>query len=727
MTHRPTFNDSWYRVAQLKPRLRATVQTYRQQYRGRLWHVLADPANNEYFRIDEAAYFFVALLDGQRTVQDAWGSAQQQLGDGAPTQGEAIHLLGRLYVCNLLQADLPPDAAGMFERQRKRRRKEVGGQLLNFLFVRIPLFDPDRFLDRWVKVFGWAFSPVGVMLWALLLVAGLYHLIGRASELAVQATSVLSPANLIWLTISFWLIKAIHEFGHGMACKRFGAVNHTGGEVHTVGLMLMALMPIPYVDASSAWAFRSKWHRFYVAAAGMYVELAVAAIAAIVWANTAAGSTIHAISYNMIFLASVSTLLFNGNPLLRYDAYYMLCDYLETPNLAQRSKDYLYYLIKRYIFGVPKLQDPSHGDGERHWFVPYSVASFVYRIFISVSIILFVADQLFIIGVIMACAAVVTWLLMPIVKFIHYLLTHADLARVRGRAVGSSALTAAALAIMLGGVPMPDRGRAEGIVEPRQLAIIHAAADGFVQSVTPTGRRVTPQDEPLLAAHNPQMLAERAGALADKRLYEAQRRASGDDAVTMQTLSRHIETLERKLTVMDERLAMLQVKAPFEGVWVAPEIEFMQGAYVRRGDQIGVVATVDDLIIRVTADQHLGPRIEPELGTGGEVEIRVKGRPDLRFTGRITRVSPAGQERLPSAALGLFAGGSIGTDASDTSGTRAAESFFEVRIDPNVTAEQVEQLFTGQRVVVRFEMPSRPLAAQGWRALAQVLQRRFQI
>ena len=169
---RPTFSESWYRVAQLSPRLRSSVQIHRQYFRGQMWHVIQDPANNQFFRLNEAAYRFVALLDGRRNVAQTWQICNEQLGDNAPTQGEAIQLLGQLYSSNLLQAELAPDAEGLFNRYKKRVGREVRGYLMNLLFIRIPILDPDRFLNAWVGIIGRIFTWYGFVIWLALIVRG---------------------------------------------------------------------------------------------------------------------------------------------------------------------------------------------------------------------------------------------------------------------------------------------------------------------------------------------------------------------------------------------------------------------------------------------------------------------------------------------------------------------------------------------------------------------------
>ncbi len=732
---RPTFSESWYRVAELKPRLRTLVQSYRQRYRGQTWWVLRDPGNNKFYRLDEPSYRMVGLLDGQRSVDDVWRACQEIDGDHAPTQGEAIQLLGQLYVSNLISAEVPADAGGMFERYRKRKRREVGGYLMNLLFARIPIFDPEPILERWEKAVGWVFTPTGVALWLGLVGFALFQLAGHWDRLVDQtfaggaSEGVLAPQNLPLLWIMLVLTKVVHEFGHAFACKHFGKKSNSGGEVHTLGIMLMAFVPMPYVDASSAWALRNKWQRAFIGAAGMYAELAMAAVAAIVWVNTGQNDvfsqTVHALAYNTMFIAGMSTILFNANPLIRFDGYYILSDLTETPNLAQRSKDYVYYLVKKFIYKVHRPRDPSHTVSERPWFILYAVASFIYRIFITVAILLFVMsfEVFFFLGAIAAVMGVFSFLVMPLGKWMHYLLTNPELQRTRMRAYTTTGVFFAVLVLLLGVIRWPDWARAEGVVEPEDVRVVYATAPGFVHEVLASGTPVTLEGPVLFQAEN-LVLETRLAELRAERdrrtaIWDA---AISEDVVRARAVAQSRMALEAQIADIQRDLDSLTRTAPLEGTWLAGGTDDRQGQFVRPGDAMGMVVTTDRVFIRIAADQTVGPLLRER--EGDTLSLRVQGRPDQAFTGRVVKVSEAGQTVLPSQALGYAAGGRVETDPTDQNGARARQAFFEVQIE----LDQPDQaaLLSGQRVMARFDLPPATAIDQAWRSLVRAFRERRQ-
>jgi len=705
-----------------------------------MWHVVQDPSSNQFFRLNDSAYKFIALLDSKRTVSEAWDICNDQMGDDAPTQGEVIQLLGQLYTSNLIRADLPPDTEGMFRRYRKRTGREVRGYLMSLLFIRIPLFDPDSFLNRWVKLFGAVFTKPALLFWLILVSFGLYSILGRFDELFSGGSRVLDPSNLPFLYLSFAGIKLFHEFGHAFACKKFGLAGGTGGEVHTMGIMFLVFMPLPYVDASSAWAFRSKWHRVIVGLAGMWTEIAVAAVAAIVWANTGDGHPVHTIAYNVMFIASVSTLLFNGNPLLRYDAYYILSDLLETPNLAQRSKQYIYYVIRKFIYGVRRPQCPAHSPGEKVWFFFYGLASTVFRVFISVRILMFVSQKMFFIGAILAIMAAVTWLMVPLGKFLHYLVTNGELARTRTRACLATLLFVVLVLSGIGLIDRPDHLTASGGVwfEPDAIIKIHSAGAGEIVSVLPCDGLIIQAGSDgkagpaLLKMISHRLLREREMLQLDLEILDQKRKlalSTKDQQALVEAIDLQIVAARSDLEKAEKEIAALAVKATMTGQWVH-SLDNSIGTYVSEGQEAGIFVDMSRPVILTVAGPDIAPLLIEEIYEKGnegarKVELRVNGRSDETFTGRILSIESEGKSELPFRSLGYALGGSVATSQDDNTGRKAAERFYEVLIIPD--CESSVRLLAGQRVSVRFVLPDKPLARQWWRSIRQLVARKFRI
>ena len=377
-----TFSESWYRLAGQRVALRPHVRVQRQIFRGERYHVLHDPFNNQFFRLRPEAYAFIARLRSDRTIEDVWKDCLETDPEGAPGQEDVLQLLAQLHAANLLQSNLSPDSAKLFERHTKRRTREVRGALMNFMSTRFPVFDPDALLRKIQPLLERVISPLGGVAWLALVGYAVKVVIDHSAQFTNQSQSMLAPSNLVLLYLGMVLIKLVHESGHAAMCRRFG------GEVHVMGVMLFFLTPMPYVDTTSSWGFRSRWHRALVGAGGMMSELVLASIAVFVWASTADG-VVNALAYNMIFVASVSTILFNVNPLLRFDGYYILSDLLEIPNLQARADAQLRHLVERYAFGRAKLQSAALTLGEAGWLAFYGSASKVYRFFLFTGILLF--------------------------------------------------------------------------------------------------------------------------------------------------------------------------------------------------------------------------------------------------------------------------------------------------------------------------------------------------
>jgi putative peptide zinc metalloprotease protein len=276
----------------------------------------------------------------------------------------------------------------------------------------------------------------------------------------------------------------------------------------------------------------------------------------------------------------------------------------------------------------------------------------------------------------------------------------------------------------LGLIPAPDRCYVEGFVDPVQYAVIHAGADGFLADHFPSGKAVSPDGAPLVRCINPGLDAELRQYEADRRGLMARRSlAQTKDMAAVQIVEEQIRATDEKIQRVRTQLADLEIRAPFAGTWLSPQIDRRRGAYIRRGDEVGRVATLGNVLIRAVAGQDVVGLLVVEANQ--RVEMRPDRRPDTTLTGTIRQFLPAGQDRLPSPALGYAGGGSLAVSSDDPRGTKTPERFFEIQVKPD--PDSAGQLLAGQRVIIRFEAESKPYLAQWWRGLLQLFQRRFQV
>ena len=705
---RPTFSQQWSRVARLTPTLRPQVQIHRQLYRGEPWHVVHDPVNNNFFRLNPVAYHLVGLLDGRRTVDDVWRLTLEKFGDAAPTQNEVIGLLGQLNQTNLLRVDLPADAAPLLERSRKRRLREWGGQLMSILSLRIPIFNPDKMLDWLLPFFKPFLNRYGLIAWFAFMLFSLYQILPHLSEFYSNVDSVLAPENWAWMMVIFVVTKAWHELGHGIVCKNFG------GRVPEVGIMLLVLLPAPYVDATSSWSFSDKWKRLMVGAAGMTFELILAGIAAIIWVHADGQTLVKQLSYNLVIMASITTIAFNANPLLRFDGYYMLSDFFETPNLYQRSGRQICWLVQRYAFGLKNAQVVTTVPFEKWFFVFYGFVSQIYKVFLMFSISLIVADRLFTVGILIAAWGVISWACIPVGKFCHWLITSPALHEHRARAV---LVTIAFIAVVfgsLGGIPAPDHRRAEGVIESTNRTDLTIQTDGFLKEVSVNTGNDVVKDQVLVVLENRELKSKQDQLRAQLKGLTIELRGNvAKSPVEAQATQFKIDSIVEQLTQIDKRVEGLTIRAPQSGRFVGESLTKHIGAYCKRGQTLGQVTDLSSLRITALVDQaHSSAGF---LGKIESIEVRNASTVTNLGTTQIYRQLEGGQIHLPHASLGYAGGGPIATDPSDRNGLTSLRPQFilwltmpEKNDDPHTGKPRPETAYyPGQRVHVRFTLAQR--------------------
>lgn len=708
------FSPSWYRVAALKPRLRSHVQIHHHAYRGQDWFIVQDHFTGRHHRFSLEAYQVIGLMNGLRTLKDIWETACARLGEHMPTQDEVIALLSQLHRFDLLQAGALPDIDDL----RKRRRTWTSRFLQNLrspLSLRFPLLDPETFLTRTMPLVRPLFGWLGLVLWLLVvgsaaILAGVHwtDLTGNLSD------RVFSLENLALMGLIYPLVKVVHEFGHAYMVKRWG------GEVHEMGVMLLVLIPIPYVEASASLSLRDKRQRMLVGAAGILVELFLAGLAMLVWVQVEPGP-VRAIAFNLMLIAGVSTLLFNGNPLIRFDAYYILADYLEIPNLGTRGVQFISSLAKRYLLGLDHIPSPAASTSEAWWLGSYAIVSLVYRILLSVQIILFVAGKFFVIGILLACWASCSMVLVPLKKISTFLLRDTAMQTRRPRVATAVLLPLALLSAVIFLLPVPLYTVAQGVVWAPEESQVVAAANGFISEMPVASGTPVKAGEVLLRCTDPDLTGQVAVLAARHEEFLARYQYSRvNDLAEAEILKDEIARIEAELARSRERIDDLQIRSSGAGTLILPRADDLPGRFVRRGASLGYVLDPARMRIRVLVPQEDIDRIRNETR---EVTVRLAEELKNELPARIVRQVPAATHELPSMALSTEGGGLFALDPAQKDKAQVFERLFQLDLTLAIPlADKVEE-----RAYVRFEHTPEPLGQRWWRALRRLLMSRFEV
>lgn len=720
MSSTNVFSDSWHKISGLRVCLLNSISIQKQVNRAEEIYVLKEPYNNKYFKITKEAYKFVTRLNLDKTVQEVTDELMDEKLEDAPNQNEIIELLSSLHSENLLFFKNLPENDFIFERHKEKKFKEKKSKIYSFLFFKVPLLNPNQLLDKSTFLINIIFNKYGLIFWLIVCAFGLKAAVDNIEPIFDQAQGMLSPKNIILLYISLALMKLFHELAHSAVIKKYG------GSVNTLGIMFLVLTPLPYMDATHCWFFRSKYQRILVSFAGMMSDLFFAAIATIIWSNTGDG-IVHSIAFNVMIIGSVSSLLFNGNPLLRFDAYYMLADYLEIPNLFQKSKDYFFYICEKYLFNVDNQANPSSSIQESFWLLTYAIISYLYRIIIALGIIIYVADQLFIVGVLMAIMTAVIWVFTPLKKFIIYLSNSQKLYKTRSRALIISSSLIFILLYCIFFIPIANSIKAPGVIEAKDSIKIYAKTEGVVSKIFLKNGDIVKEGDTIAILENMDLEFDiKSLKVSLEQVKVIRQKFLSQSSIDLKSLNEKEDVLLEKLKYLEKKKETLTIKAQDSGIFVGNSFDNLLHSFIKRQTLLGTIVKGNDLNFFAVITQEEAY----ELFEKKEIlnsSVKFFGQSEKAISLENISLIPYARDELPSAALGWFGGGDISVSSEDSNGMKTNELFFEITGIFKSDEKYKKILKEGRTGILKIELEKASISQQIYTKVNQILQKRYKI
>ena len=644
---------SSYELGAILLKLRDDLYFRSQTFAGEECFVIEDPTSSHFFRVGEMEHRFMLMLDGKTSITDAVAYCATMAEADSYTETQAAALCRWLVENSLATTSQSESAERLLKKQdgnTKRQRKER----LNPISLKIPLGSPDRLVQKLTPFLSWFFSGLGISLWLVVCTVGAYTLFAEWDNI-VQTNPVADSANWVWLAVTGLLLKLIHEVSHAVACRRFG------GETREAGILLLLFVPLPYVDVTSSWRFASRWQRIFVSAAGMYTEILIAALASIIWASTDSSLVQHH-AVNVMVTAGFVTVLFNLNPLMRFDGYYIVSDILELPNLGTHGQQDFMYLVNRLFFGS-QSSAPSWPEGRSLLIRMYGVASFIWRILICVSLTLAAESLYFGAGIVLAIMAVVLWVVIPIFKLIRFLVSGDAVSppnRIRFLTV------CCVLFSCLWGiwtyVPYVERLNFAAVIEHDPVTTVRSATSGFVDKIEVSSGQFVREGQVLVRLRNSELRAritELELAIQQSQLRATQLHQEGLVAAFQVELENQI-ALEKRHKELALQSSELVIVSPSDGTILTRKLEALRDRWLKAGSSVCLVGDPSSRTV-----QLLIPQADINIARSAidqTLDVHVWGQPK-NFSGRLVDIESRGRSDLSFPALSAQAGGPLAVRA----------------------------------------------------------------
>jgi len=623
--------------------------------------MVEDEVNSQFFRLGINEYKMAKLFDGQRTLRQVMKDATELLGADKVDGAEVSRLAGWLVQSGLakvsdgsLSSAAAPKTTGQKLLNPLNQAAKLGQW--NPLFLKISLPNPQRILKYVAPLFTHFFSRYFFLVWCSVCVYGAYNVVMQWDRFWSSLQDVFARENWLYLMVVWIVLKIVHETGHAIACMRYG------GTVTRCGLMFIVFSPIAWVDVTSAWSFRSRWRRIIVSAAGMYVEFFIAAVAAIIWARTD-NAMVASICRNVVLSASLTTLLFNLNFLMRFDGYYILTDLLDIQNLYQSGQQYTQYARRRYLLGL-QTPLPKFTGMKLSLVRLYGIGAMLWRVTFCVGI-LFVAAQLFRgAGIVLAVFSGVIWFGIPFARFLVTLFVgngreRPDLAR-----FGLVSLVGLVLLGVFLVLPWPGQTVAHGVVQYSPLRPIRVNSPGFVSTIKARIGQQVKAGDLLLTLDNQEVVNELADLELQIQIQEIAARIShrNNEMAEYEAIKKRLDSLQEQQVRVAGKVATLEVRAPIDGTVIAPNLESLEGKYVESGTDLLSVGSTGEKEVRLSIEQGDIEAFRDQ--SNSDVRLSIRGHRLRKDAARLERVNPRATRRVLHGGLAATSGGPLAVQQS---------------------------------------------------------------
>src|SRR4051812_8089824 len=449
-------------------RMRPDLEARRHRYHGRTFWVVKEPVGLNYFRFHDEEFAILCMLDGRSSLDEIKEEFETQFTPQKITFHDLLQFVGMLHRSGLVISEATGQGKQLVKRRDDKKFRELMGKLSNVFALRFRGVDPERFLNWLYRYTGWFFRWYTVIFVLLLATAAATLVAVNFEEFQRKLPAFhqfFGVKNWFYLGITMAIVKVLHEFGHGLSCKHFG------GECHELGAMMLVFTPALYCNVSDSWMLPNKFHRAAIGAAGMYVELFLASCATFVWWYSQPG-LLNSICLSVMFICSVSTIVFNGNPLLRFDGYYILMDLLEIPNLRQKATEITRRFFVWLCLGIEQPENPFLPHNNQWLFGVYTVAAVIYRWVVVFSIVFFL-NRVFepyglkIIGQIMALSGFVGLVVQPLWAMAKFFWTPGSMNKMKKERLAATVGVIAAVVLFVFVVPLPFSVKCTFEIQPQ--------------------------------------------------------------------------------------------------------------------------------------------------------------------------------------------------------------------------------------------------------------------